>query len=365
MVQVIDLFSGVGGMSLGATLAGCSLAGAIELDPIAISTHEVNFPNSKHLKSDISALSGKVILEEFKLKQKDLTGIIGGPPCQGFSSMGKGDIDDPRNSLFLHYFRLIKELQPEFFVAENVPGILRPKYDNIRENAFSQVEDKYEILEPIVLSAKDLGVPTTRTRVFFIGFRKGSFYRLNKDDFAIANINNNYVGDALLGLPAQVNIDGSEWTEINKIKGHYYTQMLSNNLPEGVGNPDAIARYLNRNEVSGMMGTLHTKEVIQRFSAVVPGSSDRISKAPRLKIDGYCPTLRAGTGSDKGSFQAVRPIHPSESRVITPREAARIQGFPDWFQFHNTKWHSFRQIGNSVSPFVSQFLLRRIIEKLG
>jgi len=71
-------------------------------------------------------------------------------------------------------------------------------------------------------------------------------------------------------------------------------------------------------------------------------------------LNGFCPTLRAGTGPEKGSYQAVRPLHPTENRVITPREAARLQGFPDWFQFSPTKWHSFRQIGNSVSPILSE-----------
>jgi DNA (cytosine-5)-methyltransferase 1 len=104
--------------------------------------------------------------------------------------------------------------------------------------------------------------------------------------------------------------------------------------------------------------------VIHRFSKVNPGEIDKISRAPRLKLDGFCPTLRAGTGRDRGSYQAVRPIHPNQHRVITPREAARLQGFPDWFQFHETKWHSFRQIGNSVSPIVSEYLFKRIFDYL-
>ena len=93
-----------------------------------------------------------------------------------------------------------------------------------------------------------------------------------------------------------------------------------------------------------------------------PGEVDSVSKSYRLKYKGFCPTLRAGTGSDKGSYQAVRPLHPTENRVITPREAARLQGFPDWFQFHSTKWHSFRQIGNSVSPILAEHILRVVKE---
>ncbi|MCL0160516.1 DNA cytosine methyltransferase, partial [Klebsiella pneumoniae] len=84
---------------------------------------------------------------------------------------------------------------------------------------------------------------------------------------------------------------------------------------------------------------------------------DKISRSQRLDPNGFCPTLRAGTGSDKGSYQAVRPIHPTQARVIAPREAARFHGFPVWFRFHPTKWHRFRQIGNSVSPLVSEAML--------
>lgn len=105
------------------------------------------------------------------------------------------------------------------------------------------------------------------------------------------------------------------------------------------------------------MGTIHTDEVINRYKKLSFGETDKISRSQRLNPNGFCPTLRAGTGSDKGSYQAVRPIHPTQARVITPREAARLQGFPDWFRFHPTKWHSFRQIGNSVSPLVAEAML--------
>lgn len=98
--------------------------------------------------------------------------------------------------------------------------------------------------------------------------------------------------------------------------------------------------------------------------ALLPGKKDAISKAVRLAADGFCPTLRAGTNREKGSYQAVRPIHHILPRVITPREAARLQGFPDWFVFHRTKWHSFRQIGNSVSPIVAEFLLKAVLDHL-
>nr|WP_249812095.1 DNA cytosine methyltransferase [Bradyrhizobium sp. 188] len=96
-----------------------------------------------------------------------------------------------------------------------------------------------------------------------------------------------------------------------------------------------------------------------------PGEIDSVGRHPRLSWEGQCPNLRAGTGKDKGSYQAVRPIHPEEDRVITVREAARLQGFPDSFRFHPTVWHSFRMIGNSVSPIIAQAILSLIAERMG
>ena len=94
------------------------------------------------------------------------------------------------------------------------------------------------------------------------------------------------------------------------------------------------------------------------------GKQDKVSKSTKLKPNGFCPTLRAGTGPDKGSYQAVRPIHYKHARVITPREAARLQGFPDWYQLPETIWHGFRQIGNSVSPIAAEQVLSAIYQKL-
>ncbi len=132
---------------------------------------------------------------------------------------------------------------------------------------------------------------------------------------------------------------------------------MHGNVPKGVGNAIALTRLKEENRVSGCLGTVHSENVANRYSNVEPGKRDSISKSYRLDSSRFCPTIRAGTGSDHGRFQAVRPLHPTENRVITPREAARLQGFPDWFQFSPPKWHSFRQIGNSVSPILAEQIL--------
>ncbi|MER2539045.1 MAG: DNA cytosine methyltransferase, partial [Azonexus sp.] len=154
------------------------------------------------------------------------------------------------------------------------------------------------------------------------------------------------------------------WRPISDIGQGQFFDRVTNSVPKDAGNPYLLERYFEKGLVSGCMGTKHTDEVKKRYAALGYGQQDLTSKATRLDPNGYCPTLRAGTAKDKGSYQAVRPIHYKSPRVITPREAARLQGFPDWFVFHRTKWHSFRQIGNSVSPIVSEAILNVIYQKL-
>jgi len=361
--QVIDLFAGAGGLSLGAARAGFNISAAVELDPFAIDTHTRNFPGSVHSRDDVSCLSGKKLLEIAGLKKGGLDGLIGGPPCQGFSTIGRQSVDDVRNDLFSHFFRLVKETRPKFFLAENVPGILNERYDAFREKAFDLVRENYVLLGPIKVKASDYGAPTIRTRIFFIGYDPRHAGQLSREDFtAPIDTESVVVRTALEGLP--VNIDqnwiseASGWRPIGKIDESRFSDRVTNNVPQGIGDLRSIERYFERNEVSGCMGTRHSKEVEARYNMLTYGQSDKISKSVKLNPEGFCPTLRAGTANDKGSYQAVRPIHPAKPRVITPREAARLQGFPDWFVFQPTKWHSFRQIGNSVSPIVSELLLK-------
>ncbi len=336
---VVDLFSGVGGMSLGAARAGFEVRAAVELDEIAASTHAINFPTTRHFRWDVGQVEGSKLLDAAQIGRGQLDGLVGGPPCQGFSDIGRRAHDDPRNSLFEHFFRLVAELRPRFFVAENVPGILAERNKAAVSVALARVPEQYRVLKATEISAHSCGAPTTRARIFFVGYDPERMNAMAEEAlFSQGSGPTVNVGEALLGLPCI----RADWQSAHQ--GWRRVDKLESNL----------------GEVSGNLGTLHTRDVVERFSRVRPGATDPVSRAPRLKEDGFCPTLRAGTGSDRGSFQAVRPIHHRSPRVISPREAARLQGFPDWFQFHPTKWHSFRQIGNSVSPIVGETLLSRI-----
>lgn len=366
-LKVIDLYSGVGGLSLGATKSNFDVACAVEIEQRILDSHKRNFPNTQHLPLSVSDLKGKFLLKKAKLGTSELAGLIGGPPCQGFSIIGKRKPLDERNNLFLDFFRLVEQTKPVFFLAENVPGILNSAYDEIRKNAIGIVESEYDVLKPIKINASEFGAATTRTRIFFIGVRKD----ISGSDKLIASITKmktpkpTFVKEALEGLPTRVleswDSYPSSWQKVifENLRLFSYVEDL-NQMIEGVGDLEAIARFEKKGEVSGCFATKHSERLIQRYAILEQGQQDRISKSIRLKNAGFCPTLRAGTDNTKGSFQAVRPIHPTEPRVITPREAARLQGFPDWFQFHETKWHSFRQIGNSVCPIAAQKVLTAI-----
>lgn len=368
-LSIIDLYCGVGGYSLGAARAHFKVLGAVDNDPIAIATHKQNFPAVSHLQIDLSNLSGKELLKRLDLKRSEVTGIIGGPPCQGFRTIGKNHVDDRRNRLFVKFYRLVKQIDPKFFVCENVPGILRDKFDNVRRSAEGKLKKNYVLLPPIVLEASDFGAPTSRTRVFFIGYRKSSGFSLNENDFKPPErISKIFVKYALKGLPKKIDPELQSYEDsfrkIRSTPNGQFGKRLKGFIPKGVGDSKAIQYLRKENKVSGCVGTLHTNKVLKRWKRLKSGETDEISRARRLDLSGYCPTLRAGTGRDRGSYQSLRPIHPTEHRVITPREAARLQGFPDWFTFHSTKWHSFRQIGNSVSPIVAEVILNRIRKKI-
>lgn len=366
-LPVIDLFSGVGGLSLGAARAGFDVRAAVELDPNAFSAHKANFPSTIHLRRSVARLSGGDLLRLSRLRTGDDFGLVGGPPCQGFSVIGRRDAADPRNGLFVHFFRLVAETRPLFFLAENVPGILAEANAPVRKAALDLAKS-YRITGPLTIAASDYGAPTSRERVFFIGFRKNRIDLIDESLFEVPRSDAVLVRDALAGLPVRIDpllhLDG--WRKVSVKRTGPFADRLWGHIPPGVGDATALDRLRSKNEASGNLGTVHSPKVARRYAAVRHGEIDHITKSRRLDPEGLCPTLRAGTGPDRGRFQAVRPLHPSQDRVITPREAARLQGFPDWFQFSHTRWHSFRMIGNSVSPILAEGLLsivRNIVEE--
>ena len=363
---LIDLFSGCGGFGLGGELAGFHSVLAVDVDPTLQSSYKLNFPSTQVKVGDIRAINAagwKPILGDL-----EVDGVIGGPPCQGYSRQGISDPADARRTLLHEFFRSINAIRPKFFVMENVEGLLDKK--NVPEllSAISELDKCYTVLAPIVLDASSYGLPTKRKRVFVIGYDPNHVDPIDVTDFTPSDEAVN-VRDAINDVPAPVSQGSKDldfaWARYDNRKNKSkYAEYMRSLPPIGLGSALSINK-LKAGYVSGNYATVHSEAVSQRYASIEPGKTDEISRSKRMAWDGLCPTLRAGTGSDRGSYQAVRPLHPEFGRVITVREAARLQGFPDWFLFHHTKWHSFRMIGNSVPPLLSRAILCVLNTKIG
>jgi DNA (cytosine-5)-methyltransferase 1 len=359
--KVIDLFCGAGGFSLGACQAGFRVIASVDIDEKLTSSYKNNFPGAKLLIADIATLKIDSLLKAGNATAVDVDGIIGGPPCQGFSTIGKRNAADPRNALLRHFFRIVVELRPKFFLMENVPGLIAGQAKDTFEKAASDL-DGYELIGPLCLDAHDLGAPTRRKRIVVLGYDPSRVETITEGDIKSLSCSEKLtVRDAIADLPEPSCHPTGPYRNLKTLSK--YAKGARATPGRGLGSAASRNRIVS-GQVSGIQNTQHTSAVIERFRKVPQGKTDGVSRCVRLSWDSAAPTLRAGTGPDKGSFQSVRPLHPVRPRVITIREAARLQGFPDWFDFHETKWHSFRMIGNSVSPIMAEILLRFISKKI-
>jgi DNA (cytosine-5)-methyltransferase 1 len=344
-------------MSLGFEQAGFEVLAAVDIEEIHTETHKKNFPDCETWCGDLSSVSGEQLREKAGIGDKKIDVVFAGPPCQGFSLIGKRERQDPRNLLLFDLARLIVDLSPNYFVVENVAGILLGDAKQTLDEFVGRIErDGYSVVKPIqVLDAAEFGIPQRRRRVFLLGHREGLVapqYPMPLHPYDENGKNDGpTVWDAIGDLPKiieyQYLFDTDEYRgDLGKPSA--YAEVLRGEAPD----PGDMSRKrcTNGNGLGGCLRTVHTAETVSRFKSTKQGSSEKVSRYYRLAKDGVSPTLRAGTGPAQGSFMAPRPIHPFQDRCITVREAARLHSFPDWFRFHKTKWHGFRQIGNSVPP---------------
>jgi DNA (cytosine-5)-methyltransferase 1 len=362
---VVDLFSGAGGLGLGFEQAGFDVVAAVEYDPVHAATHAFNFPHCEVLCRDASLLSASDVLAAarngFRRSNPGrqwpgrVDVIIGGPPCQGFSAGGKREADDDRNNLIAEFVRLVVEVRPEAFCLENVAGLLETKFAAVRESAFQTLREAGYHLSGTteVLNSIDYGVPQVRRRVVVIGSLSGEVPRPKK--LTTPHVK---VADAFEGLPSPGTYEGLLADDAVSLTDAdvQLRESVSSSYARRLSGLDRDASDLSRPRVwdptrlTNSRRTTHTPETVARFSVTPLGAVEPKSRLFRLPLLGPSRTLRAGTGSERGSHTSPRPIHPTEDRVITVREAARLHGYPDWFRFHTTNWHGHRQVGNSVPP---------------
>ncbi len=359
----IDLFAGAGGLSLGFEQAGFDVAAAVEIDPIHCAVHEFNFPHSTALCASVADLTGAAIRRRAGIGDREIAVVFGGAPCQGFSLIGKRALDDPRNQLVFHYVRLVRELQPNYCVFENVPGLTVGSHQRfLREVIEAFQEAGYDVLLPYrVLNAADFRVPQDRRRLFLIGAKRG----LPLPAYPTPTGRTTVV-EALDDLPDADRFPEllvSDLVAVDFATVHAYARRLRglDNDPTDFAHP----RSFDPHRLTSSLRTEHTESSRQRFAATPPGKVEPVSRFLKLPPHGLCNTLRAGTDSARGAFTSPRPIHYRFPRVITVREAARLHSYPDWFRFHATKWHGFREIGNSVPPLLGRAVAGEILKALG
>jgi DNA (cytosine-5)-methyltransferase 1 len=373
----IDLFAGAGGMSLGFEQAGFDVVAAVEIDPIHCAVHEFNFPKAKVLCRSVVGLTGAEIRLRAGLGDKPVDVLFGGAPCQGFSMIGQRAFDDPRNALVRDFLRIAKELEAKYFVFENVKGLTVGRHKAFLEELIEAANEAgYEVrLRWKVLDAADYGTPQHRERLILYGARKGLKLpsypekrtvpadrdRGNSDlpvgpnaSEALGDLPNADDFQSLLGSDE---VRTTAWGEPSE----YAKEMRC--LANAAWHFSHV-RAWNPAYLTSSIRTEHTEISKRRFKATAPGTVEPISRFYKLSPMGLSNTLRAGTDAARGAFTSPRPIHYQYARCVTVREMARLHGYPDWFRFHETKWHGARQIGNSVPPPLARAVAAEVMKAL-
>lgn len=362
MIKTIDLFAGCGGFSCGFEEAGFEITTAVEYDSAIAESYALNHKQTKMIADDIGNVDNEQV---FTPNCADV--IIGGPPCQGFSMAGarirkNGFLEDPRNYLFKHYFNIVKIIRPKVFVIENVKGIQTLKNGEIFKEIINIFSDPSNFdgqpyhLQYKLMKAKEYGIPQARERMVIIGSQKEFEFDAILER-AKANIIQQYpnffapitVWQAISNLPAPTEDGFVEGLQPN----NDYQVFLANggityNHTESHHSETAIARMAR-------VGIDENYTVLnENINSVHSGSYGR------LNPDGIAPTITTRFDTPSGG----KFIHPYENRTITPREAARIQSFPDSFKFSGSKTIICRQIGNAVPPKLAYVIANMIKEIL-
>lgn len=327
-LSYISLYCGGGGLDLGFTAAGFKGLFSTDIEGTYCDTISCNLPGHLAEPHDVAHLTGKYvhgrIAKEFG--KRPINVAIGGPPCQSFSILGdRKSTNDPRGQLAFEYARFITETKPNAFLFENVPGILTVNRGADWQKLLRYFEQKTGyVLKWTRLNAVMYGVPQSRERVFIVGFRDA---RVSRKFF---------------------------WPEPK-------FSFSTNNLSLWLRQPrPAWMAFQDVDNLPNHILRQHCNRVIKRYSAISPGDRDRKDHTDRVHPDRPSGTVLVGSGAGGG-----RPfIHPFEHRHITVREAARLQSFPDWWEFKGGPTASYRQVGNAVPPLLAKSIAEAMAKAL-
>ncbi|MBM7700928.1 DNA cytosine methyltransferase [Kurthia huakuii] len=348
MPNIIDLFSGVGGISLGFQQAGFNVLLANEIDKDISESYKKNHPNIRMINEDITKLNIETIFETYK-SQTDV--IVGGPPCQGFSQKGARKLfDDERNFLFNYFYKVVAFVKPSYFLMENVPNILSAGNQAFKHEIYNLFEELGYTLDSNVLNAADFGVPQNRRRAFILGKLNGALELPKK------NKKNITVKDAISDL-AFLNSGEGKLEQSYKVSPQSDYQKLMRK---------------NSSVLYNHVATKHSQIALERLKLIPPGKGREMLPEEHLTKSIYSgtwsrmledsPSVTITTRFDTPS--SGRFTHPFLDRAITVREAARIQSFPDDFIFFGNKSSQMKQVGNAVPPLLAKEIAEVIIQDL-
>ena len=343
-MNVIDLFSGAGGLSYGFECAGYKILLGIDNDAKALETFELNHNDAKTLCGDITEIYYDRDIRPL-IGNETIDVIIGGPPCQGMSLSGPRKFDDPRNKLYLSYIRLVNEIRPKAFVIENVPGLVGLFGGQIKDSIIEKFTDMGYNIKYKILCAADYGVPQSRKRVVFVGMKQGSFIFPEALPYQVS------CEMAISDLPPLIDNLGTEDAE-------YYTQ------PQ---NKYQCLMRARSTKVKNHIAANHSEKVQNIISMVPDGGNYKDLPEEyqstrnfhvawtRFASEKPAPTIDTGHRHH---------FHYKYNRVPTVRECARLQSFPDDFVFLGNKTQQFRQVGNAVPPLMAQVIAEKLKEAL-
>ena len=378
----IDLFCGAGGLSLGFERAGFNCVGAIDVSKACINTHKLNFPNCVSINSDISKIKPNEFKEKIGNKKTHL--IIGGPPCPTFSTIGHAKIksvkskknsnftlfDDDRNFLFKNYFNYIEYFQPDHFVMENVPNFMTKYNGSIFTQTKNMIEKLgYKILNEnnLIFNAADYGVPQTRKRMILIGTKIKKFkYNIpeikyfSEDNLFSKNQKYVTVKDAISDLPKITDnwrIDECEYSKSYNLN-NYQKKMRAKTNGTVKNNICRMTNERAKRVFKHMKQGSKYMDLPKKIRNILPFREDIFhDRLKRLVNNKPSWTVIAHIGMDGYMY-----IHPTETRTLSVREAARLQSFPDDFVFLGTQMETYHQVGNAVPVILAETIAKSLIK---
>jgi len=369
-LKMIDLFCGAGGLSLGFTQEGFVTSLANDIEECCVDTYAHNHPETPRDHIILGDIKHVVDNIESLLRYKEVDVVVGGPPCQGFSEANRQRlIDDPRNHLYKNFVQIVDKVKPKFFVMENVKGMLKVKNQVIED--FTSIG---YITSAYVLNACDYGVPQNRERLIYIGNRLGIDNEIIFDEIRKLSetIPNHTLSDALYGLRSlkasrvknSTNLDSEESGRKIEASSTDESNAYIDYINQGkkckvVCNHKA--RYNNDRDIE-IYGRMNPgdKSDDPKIADIMPYKSRNDifkDKYFKLEPDKVCKTITAHMKFDCNMY-----IHPYQARGLTPREAARVQSYPDDYYFRGSYTKTFMQIGNSVPPLLGR-AIASIIKK--